>query len=87
MTSQARAELEAADQALDAFQDEYNDLAAQKSAALKDAQDRWARAGGSIVEVPITPLRKDIFLEISGLAWLPVYQLQSAGRLIEAPAY
>ena len=87
MTSQARAELEAADQALDAFQDEYNDLAAQKSAALKDAQDRWARAGGAIVEIPITPLRKDIFLEISGLAWLPVYQLQSAGRLFEAPAY
>jgi DNA repair exonuclease SbcCD ATPase subunit len=86
MTSSARAELEAADQALDSLQDEYQDLQAQKNDALKEAQDRWARTVGAINEVPLTPLRKDIFIEVAALVWVPVYLLQAEGRILEAIA-
>ena len=86
MTSTARAELEAADQALDALQQEYHDLEAQKAEEIRSAQERWARAVGAIAEVPLTPLRKDIYLEIAALAWIPVYLLQAEGRTLEAPA-
>jgi hypothetical protein len=86
MTSTARAELEAADQALDALQQQYHDLEAQKAEEIRQAQERWARAVGAINEVPLTPLRKDIYLEIAALAWIPVYLLQAEGRTLEAPA-
>jgi hypothetical protein len=87
MTTQARAELQQAEQALDAFQDEYKEMETQKDAQLKDLQDRWARAVGSISEIPITPLRKDLYLEVAGLAWLPIYLIAAGGQTLEAPAY
>jgi hypothetical protein len=87
LTSSARAELEAADQALDSLQDESKDLEAQKNAALKEAQERWARAVGAIDEVPLTPLRKDIYVEVAALVWAPFYLLQAEGRTLQAIAF
>ena len=49
----------------DSLQDEYQYLQAQKNDALKEAQGRWARTVGAINEVPLTPLRKDIYIEIA----------------------
>jgi hypothetical protein len=86
MTSQAKAELQAAENALDALQDEYKEMEKQKAEALKDLQDRWARTVGMITEIPLTPLRKDIYLEASGLAWMPVYLVSAEGKTFEAPA-
>jgi hypothetical protein len=86
MTSQAKAELQAAEKALDALQDEFKEMEKQKAEALKDLQDRWARTVGLISEVPLTPLRKDIYLEAAGLAWMPVYLVSAEGKTIEAPA-
>jgi len=86
MTAKARAELEAAEKALDALQDEYEDLQKQKEEALREAQERWAKAAAEITEITLTPQRKDIFLDIAGLAWVPVYLVQAQGMTLEAPA-
>jgi hypothetical protein len=86
MTSQAKAELQAAEKALDALQDEYKEIEKDKADALKDLNDRWARTVGLINEIPLTPLRKDIYLEAGALAWMPVYIVTAAGQTLEAPA-
>ncbi|KPL83395.1 hypothetical protein SE15_06870 [Thermanaerothrix daxensis] len=86
MTAKAKAELEAAEKALDALKDEYDDLNRQKEAAIREARERWARAAAEITEITLNPQRKDIFLEISGLAWVPVYVVQTQGQTLEVPA-
>jgi hypothetical protein len=47
MTSQANADLEAAERTLDALEDEYNSLKKQRDEAVRQAQERWARRGRS----------------------------------------
>lgn len=86
MTAKAKAELEAAEKALDALQDEYEDLQKQKEEALREAQDRWAKVAAEITEITLTPQRKDIFLDLAALAWMPVYLVQAQGVTLEAPA-
>ncbi len=87
MTSQARAELEAAEATLESLERQSQELKAQREESLRAAQERWARAVGEITEVSIAPLRKDIYLEVGGLVWLPVYLVAAEGRIIETPAY
>ena len=87
MTSQANADLEAAERTLDALEDEYNSLKKQRDEAVRQAQERWARAVGEISEVTIPAMRKDIYLEAGGLVWLPVYLVSAEGRSFEAPAF
>jgi hypothetical protein len=86
MASQARADLQADENNLAALEDEFRSLQQDKDNALKEIQERWARSVGDISEVPIAVQRKDIYLEIAGIAWLPVYIIQAQGQRIEAPA-
>lgn len=86
MTSQAKAELQEAEKALDVLQDEFKELEAEKEETLKNLQDRWARTVGQISEIPLTPLRKDIYLDAAGLAWIPVYVVTADGKTLEAVA-
>ena len=87
MTSQANADLEAAERNLEALEDEYNSLKKQRDEGVRQAQERWARAVGEISEVSIPAMRKDIYLEVGGLVWLPVYLVTAEGRSFEAPAF
>jgi hypothetical protein len=86
MVSQAKAGLEAGESTLAALEDEYKNLQQEKEAALKEIQERWARSVGDISEIPIAAQRSDIYLEIAGVAWLPVYVIQAQGQTLEAPA-
>jgi hypothetical protein len=87
MTSQAAADRDAAEKTLESLEDEYNALKKQRDEAVRQAQERWARAVGEITEVPVVPMKKDIYLEAGGLIWLPVYIVAAEGRTFEAPAY
>ena len=87
MTSQANADLEAAEKTLEALEDEYNSMKKQRDEAVSQSQERWARAVGEISEVTIPALRKDIYLEVGGLIWLPVYLVTAEGKTFEAAAY
>jgi len=80
MTAKAKAELEAAEKALDALKDEYDDLNRQKEAAIREARERWARAAAEITEITLNPQRKDIFLEISGWHGSPCMWCRRRGK-------
>jgi len=86
MTSQAKENLEAAQDLLKSLQAELTTLQGEKDAAAARLQDQWAQTVGDFTEVTVAPLRKDIFIELSGLGWMPVYVVQAEGRTFQAPA-
>ena len=86
MTSQAKENLEAANDLLKSLQEEMTALQSEKDAAAARLQDQWAQTVGDFTEVTINPLRKDIYIELSGLAWMPVYVVQAEGKTFQAPA-
>ena len=50
-------------------------------------EEEWAEKASEITKIPVTPYKKDIFIETFGLAWLPYYQVEIAGRLTDLPAF
>ena len=87
LAEQARADLEQIRKDMDSLEDQLKALTAERDQAIKAAQDRWAGLVNDQLEIPLTPQKKDIYLELFGLAWLPYYQVRSGAQLIELPAY
>ena len=50
-------------------------------------EENWTDIAREIIEVPITPYKKDIILDFFGIAWLPHYVFQVGDRLVEIPAF
>ncbi len=87
MTKQAKAALEQEKAELDALEQELKDLEEEQTNALKALQDRWAGAVNDIQETTVAPARKDIYMDLYGLVWLPYYVFTVDGKNREAPAY
>ena len=73
LTDEARARLETDQQALAALQNQLDELDRSRQQAVKEASDRWAALADDMTEIPVTPAKKDIYLELFGVIWLPYY--------------
>lgn len=87
MASEAASNLEQEREDLKALQDQLAGLEDEKAAALKEIEDRWAQTVNDVNELPITPAKKDIFVELFGIAWAPYYLVRSGDQVNEIPAF
>jgi hypothetical protein len=55
--------------------------------ALRVVKDKWAKEATTAEEVKITPLKKDIALEIFGIGWIPSWYAVLNGQPVILPAY
>lgn len=62
-------------------------LKAEAQPLFQAAADKWAAAAQDIHELRITPKKSDILLELFGVGWLPYWQIEADGSLIEMPAF
>jgi len=87
MTQQAKADLEEEKQELDAMEEQLLSLEADHKAALAAIQERWAQAANDQSEIPLAPLKKDIFMEAFGIAWAPYYLIRNGDKLEKLAAF
>jgi len=70
---------------------EYNKQLAELDKKMKDEMaafmDSAQESIGTIREVTINPLKKDIVEEFFGLGWLPHYAFRDGDRWVLIPAY
>ena len=86
MTQQAKADVDESKKAITEFQRQIADLEQEKARAIQEVSDRWAQAVAADGEVSVTPMKKDVFLDLFGLAWLPFYVVQDGDVQVELPA-
>ncbi len=77
---QERRELEQLEAQLEALQQERDNAAAS-------LQEKWAQAAADVTEMPLSPQKKDIFVELFGAAWLPCYLIRTGDQVHELPAF
>lgn len=87
LTEQAKADLEQYQQQLQTLRKQETALVEGRDAALRQSQDRWAQAVNDLIEVPLNPQRKDIYLELFGIVWMPYYLVRLGEQQLELPAY
>lgn len=87
MTQQAKDDFEQETEELAALQKNLDALEEEQEEAIEKAKEKWAEAAADVSEVPLNPYKKDIFVEMFGVAWAPYYQIKDGDRVREVPAF
>jgi hypothetical protein len=87
LTEQARAEVEESQEAIKDIEEQVKALEGEKERALQEVNDRWGDIANQVSEVSVTPSKKDVVVDLFGVAWFP-YQVARVGdEVIELPGY
>lgn len=87
MTEKARADVEESKAEIARLQKEIQALEAEKSQAIEEINAKWAEVANEVSEITVTPYRKDVFLDLFGVAWVPYYRLEQGGEEIWLPGF
>ena len=87
MTKQAQADVEESEKAIEDYMQQMEELEAELKEAIEDVKDRWGEIANQIDEIAVRPYKKDVLIDLYGVAWAPFYVIQSDDETIELPGY
>ncbi len=87
MTAQAKADVEESQDAIEDFKREIQDLEQELSAALEEVNQKWSDIVDDVTEIPVTPYKKDILVDLFGVAWVPYHVVQVGEETTRLPGY
>jgi hypothetical protein len=79
--------VEESEEAIEAFKTDLADLENEAAEELNELSEKWAEAATQIEEFKLNPLKKNIFVEAFGLAWMPYWRVMINDRPLEVPAF
>ncbi len=87
MTAQAKADVEESKDLIEEYKEDLLELEADAKEIIQEIDDRWAEVARDITQIPVTPYKKDVQVELFGVAWVPYHLVEVEGRLVELPGY
>ncbi len=87
MTEKAKADVEESIEAIEEYERQIKDLESEQAQALQDVNDKWADIADDMIEIPVRPFKKDILVDLFGVAWMPYHIVQTGDRSMELPGY
>ena len=87
MTTQAKSYLEEQKLDVEQVKRELDTMEEEMKKAVTDLEQEWAEKVNNITEIPISPYKKDIFMDIFGIAWLPYYIVKDGDQSFEVVAF
>nr|MBC8504391.1 hypothetical protein [Chloroflexota bacterium] len=83
MTEKAKADVEESIEAIEEYEHQITDLQNEQIQALQNVKDKWADIADDMIEIPVRPFKKDILVDLFGVAWMPYHIVQAVDRTIE----
>jgi len=87
MTSQAKADVKESLDSIEQYKKEIEELERDRLGALAEVEEKWREILESDTEIPVTPYKKDILMDLYGVGWLPYYVYDDGGKQVELAAY
>jgi hypothetical protein len=87
MTSQAKADVQESLDSIEQYKQEIEELERERRQSLEEVEEKWQEILESTAEIPVTPYKKDILVELFGVAWIPYYLYDDGGRQVELAAF
>ena len=63
------------------------ELEKEKEQAIAEVEQRWSDIASEVNEIPVAAQKKDIRVEVFGVAWLPHFAIQVGDQTLEFPAF
>ena len=87
MTSEAKDRLDAEKQNLDQLKAQLEELKKDSAAELAAVNEKWIGKLDEVKEMPLSPTKSNIFMDVFGVIWLPYYAVTAGGQVMEIPAF
>ncbi len=87
MTQQAKDDVDESISSIAQLEKEMEALRAEMEQVFADTEEKWGEAARQIEELPIQPYKKDILIEVFGVAWMPYHLVEVDGKLLELAGY
>ena len=87
MTSKAKADVEESKDVIEDFMQELEDLRAELAQEIEEIHDRWDLVALEIEETVIAPYKKNIRVDLFGVAWTPYWRVKVGEKEHELPGY
>lgn len=87
LTEKAKADVEESQKVITEIKKQIEALEKEKEAALMEVNERWVRFASQSSEIAVAPAKKDILIDLFGVAWFPFYVVQIGEEVVELPAY
>lgn len=86
MAEEAAARLEQEKQELLVMEEQFAELKSAMETEKADVLAKWQEMAEAVDEISVSPAKKDIYMELFGIAWLPYYAVKAGlqDRLIPA---
>ena len=87
MTTKAKADVEESEDTIVALEKELANLTQEIETEVDEIEEKWKLDNIEIEEIKVPPFKKDILIDLFGVAWMPYYVVDSGDRKIELKAY
>ena len=69
------------------YEEQIKDIQADKEEVIEEVNERWEEIASQVSEIQVTPYKKNILVELFGVAWFPHYVVKTGGRILELEGY
>ena len=87
MTEQAKADVDESIEAIAQFKQQLADLDKERLRLAEEINAKWGSVVNESTEITVNPKKTDVFVNLFGVAWMPYYNVQAGGTVIELPAF
>ncbi|MCA9950199.1 MAG: ATP-binding protein [Anaerolineales bacterium] len=87
MSARAKEDVEESKEEIAALQRELEELQAELEERLEEIEAKWIEIAEDTTEIGVSPYKKDINVDLFGVAWLPYYLLQEGDRFKELAGF
>jgi len=84
LTAQAKADIE---ESLDSIEELEAELAEEIEDVIEEVENKWADIASEIDEIPVTPFKKDILIDVFGVAWMPYHVVEVEGKVTQISGF
>jgi hypothetical protein len=87
MTAQAKSDIKESEEVIEEMELEMDSLQEEASLAISEVEDKWEEVAAEIEEISVTPYKKDILIDVFGVAWMPYHVVDVGGMTMELPGF
>ena len=87
MTAKAKTDVEESEQDIENVEKEIETMKAELAEELEEVKAHWEEAQEEVITEPVSPFKKNIFMEMFGLLWVPYYAFEADGGWLTVPAF
>ena len=87
MTSASKADVKESQETIADMNKQIGDLQAEEVKAVEEVNQKWSEIVDDMKEMPFTPNKKDVLVDLFGVAWMPYYLARVGDEVVELPGF